>query len=276
MLRKCVSQFAWHHERCFSARLEVPQGLAAVREVRSGTGNEEAAWVKTTLATYFKRPEHLSYRAETAWSLRQIDDRFTIFKPDSIIVDLGCFPGGWSQVALERTFASSSSSAVIGIDVVKMDPLENHTFIQGEAAEEETSARLLEVLGERRADVVISDMARPTTGLKMEDHMESLQCCLLASKLMERSLRIGGWFVVKLAWGADQQHFRTYLDSRFDKIRTIKPPSSRPVHREMFYVCRGFNGRQSISEEVGLLKGLKNEGVDKWDYKEREIGPIRM
>eukprot|EP00933_Yihiella_yeosuensis_P044845 TRINITY_DN4011_c0_g1_i1.p1 TRINITY_DN4011_c0_g1~~TRINITY_DN4011_c0_g1_i1.p1 ORF type:complete len:324 (+),score=30.41 TRINITY_DN4011_c0_g1_i1:96-974(+) len=243
-----------------------PPGLAAIPNVRPRTGEEAAAWIKSSLENYYTRSEFEgAYRSGAAWSLRQLDDRFSFFKPDTVVVDLGCFPGGWSQVAGERTYASSSSSAVIGVDTVRMDPLDYHTFIQGDVGDDETLERILEALGDRRADLVLSDLSPPLTGLKPDDHLNSMQCCLNAAKIMERTLRLGGWFIAKMLVGPSQVHWRTYLDSRFQTVRSIKPPASRTSQGEMFCICKGFNGRQPIAGEVKGRNVGKHEGVDRWD-----------
>jgi len=248
-------------------------GLAAIPNVRPTNGEQAAVWIKENVKEYYARPKgELDYRSGAAWTLRQLDDKFTFLKPDTVVVDLGCFSGGWSQVAVERTYASSSSSRVIGIDKVRLDDLNDHTFIQGDVGDEGTLKRLLAELGDRRADVVLSDLAPQATGLKFEDHLGSMQCCLHAAKIMEATLQLGGWFIVKLMWGPEQQNWRTYLDSRFQTVRSIKPPASRPNHREMFVVCRGYLGRHSIAEEVQRpgQDFVKHEGIDRWDAEIRK------
>ncbi|CAE8637529.1 unnamed protein product, partial [Polarella glacialis] len=248
----------------------VPEGLAAIPNVRPRTGEEAQAWIKASIDQYYERPQLESkYRSQSAWSLRQLDDRFSFLKPDTVVVDLGCFAGGWSQVAVERTHASSSSSAVIGVDTVRMDPLDYHTFVQGDVAHEDTVERILEALGDRRADVVLSDLSHKLVGLKADDHLESMQSFLHASKIMERTLRLGGWFLVKLLVGPDQVHCRTYLDSRFQTVRSVKPPASRTVHGEMFFMCRGFTGRSPIAAEVKGRNAYKHEGADRWQPDHR-------
>merc|ERR1740129_2537097 len=99
----------------------------------------------------------------------------------------------------------------------------------------------------------------------MEDHLGTMQCCLHAAKIMERTLGLGGWFIVKHFWGPEQANWRAYLDSRFDSVRSMRPPASRRAHGDAFMVCRGFNGRQRISEEVPRPAQdiLKHEGVDR-------------
>lgn len=166
---------------------------------------------------------------------------------------------------IERSYASSSSSVVVGVDSIQMDPLNYHKFIKGDIAEDATVDSIVAMLGDRKADVVLSDVAAPLVGLKEEDHLSSMQCCLHAARIMERTLRLGGWFIGKLIWGPEQVHWRTYLDTRFETVRSVKPPGSRPNHREMFCICRGFNGRQAIASEVKGRNAQKHEGVDRWD-----------
>lgn len=247
--------------------------FAALTKLRPTTGDHAAAWIKQKFEEYYKRPElTYTYRNKAAWSLRQLDDKFTFLDRNMTIIDLGCFPGGWSQVAVERTQVTSSSSRVIGVDKVAMDFLEDHIFVQGDVAKESTLAKLHSELRGLKADVVLSDLALPNLGLKIEDHLASAQCCLYAAKVMERTLRLGGWFVVKMYYGSESARYRMYLDTRFETVRTFRPPSSRHVMRENFYVCRGFLGRPAISEEV-QTKGTfsdRLEGFDKWsaEYKE--------
>lgn len=243
-----------------------------VPSVRASSGKESRAWIEQAISEYYApRQEEARYRSPAAMTLRQMDDRFSFLKPDTVVLDIGCFSGGWSEVAVERTFASSSSSRVVGVDVVRMDPLRNHTFIQGDVGELETVEAIVAELGDRRADVVLSDLAPPAIGLKFEDHLGSMQCCLYAARIMERTLRLGGWFVAKLLQGPEQQNWKVYLDSRFEFVRSMKPPASRKNHREYFMVCRGYKGRQSIAEEVPRPSEdiLKHEGVDRWDIRKR-------
>lgn len=224
-------------------------GIAALPHVRPQSGQEAAEWIKSNLDSYHTRPFRVPYRSQGAWGLRQIDDRFSLLRPDTVVLDLGCFPGGWSEVAIERAEASSSSSRVIGVDTTRMDSLEYHTFIQGDVSKKETTQQLMKVLGDSRADLVLSDVAPVLVGLKEEDHLNSMMCCLHAAKIMERSLKLGGTFLSKFQAGPQMPHWRAYLDSRFETVRSIKPAATRQT-REMFYVCKGFLGRQSIASEA--------------------------
>jgi len=237
-----------------------------MKNIRPQTGQEAAAWIQSNLAAYFTRPTKAAYRSSAAWALRQMDDRFSILRPDTVVLDLGCFPGGWSEVAVERAQASCSSSKVIGVDSTYMDPLEYHTFIQGDVAKQGTVQSIIDALGGTKADVVLSDLAPRVTGLKQEDHVNSMQCSLYAAKIMDKTLRLGGSFVVRSMFGAEQGHWRTYLNSRFDTVRTIRPAASRSQFGEMFHICSGFIGRQSIASEVQVEGNdlSRYEGVEEW------------
>ncbi|CAK9027443.1 unnamed protein product [Durusdinium trenchii] len=144
-----------------------------------------------------------------------------------------------------------------------MDGLEYHTFLQGDVAHEETLRQILKTLGDRRADLVLSDLAPALVGLKSEDHLNSMQCCLQAARIMERTLKLGGLFVLKFQSGPEMTHLRAYLDSRFDTVRSIRPGAIRST-REMLFICKGFLGRQSIASEAKSKNVGKHEGVDQW------------
>jgi len=223
--------------------------------------------VHENLAAYFARPAVEDYRNASAFILRDLDDSYSFLRPDQVVIDLGCFSGGWSQVAVERTEASSSSSKVIGVDRVAMDALSYHTFINGDVAEPDTLKQILEALGDRKADVVLSDMTPRNFGIKVDDHLSSMECAIHACKVMDKALRLGGWFILKVYYGAESQRLRVYLDSRFEVVRTTRPNSARDRFRETFYVCRGFIGRTPIAEEVKTAGTFSNryEGSDRWE-----------
>eukprot|EP00397_Hematodinium_sp_SG-2012_P058618 GEMP01074359.1.p1 GENE.GEMP01074359.1~~GEMP01074359.1.p1 ORF type:complete len:273 (+),score=47.74 GEMP01074359.1:329-1147(+) len=214
------------------------------------------AWIQRHINDrYVIRAQQDLYRSRAAYKLKQMDDQFSFFKKNQTVIDLGCFNGGWSQVAIERSHASSTSSQVIGVDLVQTDPMDHFTFIKGDAAEQATIARVLSILGEKKADVIISDMAPKMIGIKQDDHLSSIELCLMAGTFMERTLKIGGWFVIKIFYGPQLAKFRLYLDTRFQKVRSVKPPASRKSSREMYLVCRHFIGRSDIAEEVPLRGG---------------------
>lgn len=219
-----------------------------------------AAWIKKSIAEY-----SVVDRNRRTGALRDIDDQFSILRPDTTVVDLGCFSGGWSQLVIERTNTVGSQSRVIGVDKVRMDPLRYHSFIQGDVTQQDTLDVLEEALRGGKADVVLSDLEPRKVGLKEEDHLASMELCLHATKIMERTLRLGGWFVLKLWYGTESDRLRTYLMTRFEIVRRIRPQAAAEF-REVFYVCRNFIGRAPIEEEVQTRGSFsyKREGAGGW------------
>ncbi len=113
------------------------------------------------------------------------------------MVDLGCFSGGWSQVALARCVRGT----VIGVDKVRMDPLPNHIFLQGDITEQSTVDAIIRELNGKPVDVVLSDMAPAITGHKLDDHDSAIELSLIASEFVDKVLSPGGWFVIKSFYG---------------------------------------------------------------------------
>ncbi|PHJ25643.1 ribosomal rna large subunit methyltransferase [Cystoisospora suis] len=234
--------------------------------VRNKKSSHTSEWIKRQITDrYVLKAQECNFRSRAAFKLEQLDDAYLFFRKNQIVVDLGAYPGGWSQVALDRIRAGGGQGKVIAVDPVAMDPLPNHTFIQGSVGQASTLHALLEELGERKADVVLSDMAPACIGVKQDDHLNSAELCLHASDLMEQILKLGGVFVTKMFMGSETNNFKVYLRSRFKKVSSAKPRydttsrlsslsqksrACRPESREMYFVCQGFVGRERISEEV--------------------------
>ncbi|KAL8453836.1 hypothetical protein Emag_001644 [Eimeria magna] len=170
----------------------------------------------------------------SALKLEQLDDEFLFLRKDRVVLDLGCYPGGWSQVAVRRCLVgvepstaanepSASLSRVIGVDIAQMDPLPLVHFIQGRVGDASTLRAVLQELRDQKADVVLSDMAPSCTGIRHEDHYNSMELCLYAADLMEQTLCVGGTFVVKIFMGSEVANYKTYLKSRFELVRSAKP-----------------------------------------------------
>jgi 23S rRNA (uridine2552-2'-O)-methyltransferase len=213
------------------------------------------AWIQRQINDrYVRKAQELDYRSRAAFKLIQIDDQFSFLRPSSTVIDLGCYSGGWSQVALERC----QNGRVVGIDKIRMDPLSNHIFIQGDITEPETVESVISTLDGHLADVVLSDMAPAISGRKLDDHDNSIDLSLVAGEFMERVLRRGGWFVIKSFYGPRSAEYVLYLKSRFRLVRTVKPRASRPESREIYYVCAKFKGVDKIESESPIDGGFQS------------------
>ncbi|CDI87419.1 ribosomal RNA large subunit methyltransferase J, putative [Eimeria praecox] len=238
--------------------------IPAIRNHRSQHSSE---WIRRHITDpYIQRAQECEYRSRSAFKLKQLDDEYLFLRKDCVVLDLGCYPGGWCQIAAKRCLVAGheitdepnggastpSTSRVIGVDVAQMDPLPNVQFIQGRVGDAKTLHAVLQALGDQKADVVLSDMAPACTGVRHDDHYNSVELCLYAADLMEQVLCLGGTFVVKIFMGSETGNYKTYLKSRFSRVASAKPRACRPESREMYFVCMGFKGRDKMSQEVQI------------------------
>lgn len=207
------------------------------------------AWLNKYVLISFINPKG-DYRSRAAFKLKQLDNKYSLLRKNQVVIELGCFPGGWSQVILERTEPSTSNSLIIGVDKHRPDVLEHYVAIQGEVGTPEVHSRLLAELGERRVDLILSDMAPATTGIKGDDSVASAELALRAGELAENVLKENGCLVAKFFMGPSQNQLKIYLMSIFKTVTACKPHASRSDSPEMFYICKGFKGRPKMSQEI--------------------------
>jgi len=219
----------------------------------SASGSKQ--WIERQISDkYVRKAQELNYRSRAAFKLIQIDDQFCFLRPQSTVLDLGCFAGGWSQVALARCPAGT----VIGVDKVRTESLPNHTFIQGDITEDTTAAEVITALNGKSVDVVLSDMAPAISGRKLDDHDASVELSLAASEFAEKVLSPGGWFVIKSFYGPKSSELVLFLKSRFKLVRTVKPRASRSESSEVYYVCAKFKGTgRGLQSEVPIDGGFQ-------------------
>ncbi|AFZ81215.1 ribosomal RNA methyltransferase, putative [Theileria equi strain WA] len=220
-------------------------------KLRNKATSHSAEWVRRQITDRYVIQKQIdNYRSRAAYKLIELDDKYFIFKKNQTIVELGCYPGGWAQVALDRALCGASSSRVIGIDKIQIDPIPNYTFIKGDINDEITQSKLLATLDNAKADVVLSDLAPNCTGIKHDDHLNSAELCLQAGSLMERIIAVGGCFVVKIFMGSQLDNYKTYLRSLFSSVNSAKPKACRAESKEMYFVCRDFMGMRDIRGDV--------------------------
>ena len=187
---------------------------------------------------YYNRAKQQGYRSRASYKLKQIDEDAALFERGDTVVDLGAAPGGWLQVAAE---AVGEGGTVVGVDLQRIDDLEDHDVetIRGDMTEERTRHYLREAVGERGADVVVSDMAPNMTGEYSLDHARSVHLARQAFSVAEELLAPGGDFVVKVFQGQDLDAFREEVDAEFEYVRTVSPPASRDASSEVYLVAKG-------------------------------------
>ncbi|PID42991.1 MAG: 23S rRNA (uridine(2552)-2'-O)-methyltransferase RlmE [Proteobacteria bacterium] len=189
---------------------------------------------------YVKMSRQDGYRSRASYKLLEIDSKDHLFRPGSVVIDLGAAPGGWTQVAVEKV---GPGGIVIASDILPMDALADVEFIQGDFTEQEVLDRILSVAGDKKADLVISDMAPNMSGMPSVDIPKAMYLVELALDLAKTVLKPGGAFVTKVFQGEGYNDLLGDMRTCFSKVVSRKPDASRARSREMYQVCKGFKGR---------------------------------
>jgi 23S rRNA (uridine2552-2'-O)-methyltransferase len=186
---------------------------------------------------YVKQAQKDGYRSRASYKLIQLNEKDKLIRPGMLIVDLGCAPGGWSQVAAGLV---GEKGRVVATDILPMDPLENVDFIQGDFTAESVLNRILQVLEGAHPDLILSDIAPNITGIDSADQASSMYLVELALDFARQALKPRGNFVAKVFQGAGSDAFLKDVRSSFEKVSVRKPAASRPRSREVYVVAGGF------------------------------------
>lgn len=191
---------------------------------------------------YVAEAQRLGYRGRAAFKIMQLDDQFHFFKPGRRVVDLGCAPGGWSQVAVQRVKSTPENPLVVGMDLLPADPIAGAKLIQMDFTLDEAPAKLEELLGGHRADVVMSDMAANTTGVHSLDHLRIMGLLEMAYDFAIKVLNPNGVFIAKIFQGGTENEFLAEMKRDFAVVKHAKPDASRKDSSEVYVVATGFKG----------------------------------
>jgi 23S rRNA (uridine2552-2'-O)-methyltransferase len=197
------------------------------------------AWIERQLNDEFVRAAKArGYRSRAAFKLAEIDDRFHLIRPGARVVDLGCAPGGWMQLALERR-----ASIVVGVDLLATDPLPPAQLLMMDFTDPACTAALNDALG-GPADLVLSDMAPNTTGHRSTDHLRIIDLVEQAAAFAVTVLAPGGAFVAKAFQGGESAEVLARLKRQFASVRNVKPKASRAESSEVYIVATSFGRRR--------------------------------
>lgn len=180
---------------------------------------------------YVRQAKIKGYRSRAAFKLEDLDDKFSLIKKDSLVVDLGCAPGGWVQIAMKR-----GAEKVIGIDLLPVDVIGGAHLMEYDFMEEDAPDKIRALLG-RAPDVVLSDLAANTTGHRQTDHLKTVSLVEAAADFAMRTLRPGGHFATKVFQGGAEGSLLNELKSRFQTVKHAKPKSSRKGSPEIYLVA---------------------------------------
>ncbi|MBN9534231.1 MAG: RlmE family RNA methyltransferase [Alphaproteobacteria bacterium] len=206
---------------------------------KKGRGSSSTRWLERQLNDpYVRAAKGKGYRSRAAFKLLELDDKFRFLKKGALVLDLGAAPGGWSQVAAQRV---GGTGRVVAADILEMEPVADVQVFRCDLLDGETPALLEAALG-GKADVVLSDMAAPTTGHRATDHLRTTALFEAALDVAEEMLAPGGTFVGKVFQGGAVGDLLTRAKARFATVRHVKPPASRAESVELYLVAMGFKG----------------------------------
>lgn len=191
---------------------------------------------------FYKKAKEKGLRSRAAFKMMELDSKFQLLREGMIVIDLGCWPGGWLQVISRKI---GTGGRVIGLDTEAINPLpeKNISFIKGDIREERTRQLLLAELG-RKVDLIVSDMAPNLSGIRFQDHYNSYELAEQAFKLCRSILREQGDFLVKIFPGEELEQFKENLKGSFVQVKVFSPDSTRKGSSEVYLIAKGFrNGR---------------------------------
>jgi 23S rRNA (uridine2552-2'-O)-methyltransferase len=212
---------------------------AAVRlkTAKSRTPSSQA-WLERQLNDPFVvEAKAKGYRSRAAFKLIEIDDRFHLLRPGSKVVDLGCAPGGWVQIALAR-----GAGAVVGVDLLPVEPIGASVLFEMDFTDPDCGPKLIAALG-GAPDLVLSDMAPNTVGHRQTDHLRIVGLVEAAVDFAVEVLKPGGAFITKAFQGGETAGLLKVLNAHFDVVKHVKPKASRAESSELYLVATGFRGR---------------------------------
>jgi 23S rRNA (uridine2552-2'-O)-methyltransferase len=184
---------------------------------------------------YYKEAKRKGYRARSAFKLKQIHKRFTIFSSGDTVIDLGAAPGGWSQVAKEYI---GIDGTIIAADMHSIQPIDHVKFIQGDITEKETVEKIKHLVSDRKADIVLSDMSPDISGNYSLDHARSIWLCKQALHVAKQLLTHRGTFVCKIFEGADTKEFIGMVNRLFITVKLFSPQASRKSSSEIYIIAK--------------------------------------
>jgi len=193
-------------------------------------------WVnKQRRDTYVRQSKVDGYRARSAYKLKEIDEKFGIFKGGMLVVDIGAAPGSWSQYVARVV----KSGKIISVDLKEMENIENTLQIQGDFTSDNTQDQIKEYL-KKKPDVVMSDMAVNTTGIKNIDSIQTGELCKEAMVFSKDVISEKGFFISKIFMGSTFNEIVALGKKIFKEVKVFKPKSSRKDSKESFIICKNL------------------------------------
>ncbi|MCB1511112.1 MAG: RlmE family RNA methyltransferase [Hyphomicrobiaceae bacterium] len=218
-----------------------------------GRRTSSQMWLERQLNDpYVAEARSRGYRSRAAFKLIEMDDKWKLMRPGDCVIDLGAAPGGWTQVAVQRTKAvaegaTAADGQVIAIDISAMEQIPGAEIIHLDFMDETAADRLKALMRKPAADLVMSDMAAPATGHTRTDHLRIMGLAEAAAEFAGEVLRQGGAFLCKVLQGGTERELLDRLKREFTTVRHVKPPASRADSSELYVLATGFRGGNAKS-----------------------------
>ena len=181
---------------------------------------------------FFKKSKTLGYRSRASFKLIELNKKFKFLKKNTNLLDLGCCPGGWSQVASQIIIAGR----IMSVDIKDMEPIKDVKFFKGDLLSKDTKSVVIKYF-KSNLDVILSDMAADTTGNKSLDSIRTNQLCADVINFSKETLKPKGVLVSKIFMGEDFLEVKNLAKSTFNKVNFFKPKSSRKESKETYLHC---------------------------------------
>ncbi|MCG6890026.1 MAG: 23S rRNA (uridine(2552)-2'-O)-methyltransferase RlmE [Gammaproteobacteria bacterium] len=186
---------------------------------------------------YVLKARAQGYRSRAVFKLAEIQQKDRVLRAGQMVLDLGAAPGSWSEYASQIV---GDQGTIIALDLLPIEPIAGVSFVHGDFTEQETLDQLLALVGDRRFDLVLSDMAPNLSGMDSVDQPRSIYLAELAFDVAENFLNSTGVFVVKLFQGTGSEELILKFRSRFKSVKLRKPDASRARSSEIYAICDGL------------------------------------
>ena len=194
-------------------------------------------WRKSQSEDFFiKDSKRKGYRSRSVYKLSEIDQKFNIFRNVKTVIDIGSCPGGWSEYSIKKI----RSGKLLAIDITEMDPIDGVSFIQGNIQDQILQEKLFEEIGNKKFDLIISDMSPNKTGNKVSDQYKFYNIADSILEFSQNGLMSKGMMIMKVFIGLGFEEFKSDLRENFETVKYYKPKSSRKESRETYVIAKNI------------------------------------
>jgi len=218
-----------------------PRLLHTKVKTARGRKSSSTKWLQRQLNDpYVHRARKEGYRSRAAYKILEMNEKFKFFKKNQTIIDLGAAPGGWTQIAAEK----SNNSHILAIDLLEIEPIPGAICIKNDFLKPEIENIIAENLPEKKVDLILSDMAAPTSGHPKTDHIRIMNLCEAVFDFASTHLKANGTCICKIFQGGTEADLLQSIKKQYKAVKHYKPPASRKDSAETYIIAQGFKGNK--------------------------------